>query len=276
MKVHRTGTVLAAGSMALLSFLCGTGLAQEGGQSATNFTGSGWSWSGSGQGGMSLYQVMQAGGSLMWVIAAISIVVIAMISYFFYVLRPSLVAPPMLLRDLVEKIEDGDMDGAQQLCEEKSSPISAVVLAAINYVRGSRNVEESLLKDIIEGEGSRQAEDIQGQTQYLLDVGVIAPMVGLLGTVFGMLHAFSGIAHDIASAKPVVLAEGVAMALLTTAFGLIVGIPAMAFYSYFRRRASKLVSYLEMASTDVLTAMVNRTTHSHDTGIKVKPPENRA
>jgi biopolymer transport protein ExbB len=275
MKMQRSATVLAAGGMALLSLLGETCLAQEGAQSATNFTGTGWSWSGGGRGGMSLLQIMDAGGSLMWVIAFISIVAIAMIAYFFYVLRPGLVAPTMLLRDLVEKIEDGDMDGARRLCEQKSSPISAVVLAAIEYVRGSRNVEESLLKDIIEGEGSRQAEDIQGQTQYLLDVGVIAPMVGLLGTVFGMLHAFSGIAHDIASAKPVVLAEGVAMALLTTAFGLIVGIPAMAFYSYFRRRASKLVSYLEMASTDVMTAMVNRTAHGLDSGIKVKPPEKR-
>ena len=208
----------------------------------------------------------------MWVIAAISIVALAMVSYFFYVLRPNQIAPVSLHRDLIEKIEDGDMDGTRRLCEEKPCPLSAVVMASIDYVRGIRKVEDSLLKDIIEGEGSRQAEDIQGQTQYLLDIAVIAPMVGLLGTVFGMLHAFGGIAHDIASAKPVVLAEGVAMALLTTAFGLIVGIPAMAFYAYFRRRASKLVSYLEMAGTDVLTALLNRSAHGMEAGVQVKTP----
>ena len=276
MNMQSTRRTMAAGGIALLSFIAETGMAQEAARSATDFAGSGWSWEGGGKGGMSLYQIMQAGGSLMWVIAGISILAIAMIAYFFFVLRPGQVVPPTLQRDLVEKIEDGDMDGARRLCEDKGCPLSSVALAAIEYVRSSRSLEETLLKDVIEGEGARQAEDIVGQTQYLLDVGVIAPMVGLLGTVFGMLHAFSGIAHDIASAKPVVLAEGVSMALLTTAFGLMVGIPAMAFYSYFRRRASKIVSYLEMSSTDILTAMANRTAQGLDAGIKVKTPQRMA
>jgi len=83
-------------------------------------------------------------------------------------------------------------------------------------------------------------------------------MVGLLGTVFGMLRAFSAVALDIAKARPMVLAGGVSQALVTTAFGLIVGIPAMVFYAYFRRRASNLVSHLEAASTDVLTALLSK------------------
>ena len=83
-------------------------------------------------------------------------------------------------------------------------------------------------------------------------------MIGLLGTVFGMLRAFGSVARDIASAKPVVLAEGVSQALVTTAFGLIVGIPAMMFYAYFRRRAAKQISHLEAASTDILTALMSK------------------
>lgn len=242
---------------------------------ATVTPSTGWKWHGGAGGGMSLAETMQAGGSLMWVIAALSIVAMAMIGYFFFVLRTSQITPRILHRDLIEKIEDGDLDNARRLCEEKPCPLSAVVMAAVDYVRGSRNVDNTLLKDIIEGEGSRQAEDIQGQIQYLLDLAVIAPMVGLLGTVFGMLHAFGGIASDIASAKPVVLAEGVAMALLTTAFGLIVGIPAMAFYGYFRRRSGKLVAYLEMAAADALTAMVNRTSHGLDAKVQVKATDRR-
>jgi len=125
-------------------------------------------------------------------------------------------------------------------------------------MRNVPRIDPAQLKDVIESEGGRQAEDIQGQSQYLLDVAVIAPMVGLLGTVFGMLHAFGAVAHDIASAKPVVLAEGVSMALLTTAFGLLVGIPCMMFYAYFRRKASKQVLFLESAATDILIAMTGQ------------------
>jgi biopolymer transport protein ExbB len=158
----------------------------------------------------------------------------------------------------VEKIRAGDLDDARRICEYHSCPLSSVALAALDYRRHVTEGEQAMVRDVIEGEGGRQAESIMGQTQYLLDIAVISPMVGLLGTVFGMLKAFSTVATDIASAKPVALAAGVSQALVTTAYGLIVGIPAMTFYAYFRRRASKLVSLLESASTDVLTAMLSR------------------
>ena len=83
-------------------------------------------------------------------------------------------------------------------------------------------------------------------------------MVGLLGTVFGMLRAFSGVAHEVASAKPIALAEGVGIAMLNTAVGLIVAIPAMAFYAYFRRLSSKQTMILEKAASDVLESLLNR------------------
>jgi biopolymer transport protein ExbB len=208
--------------------------------------------------GMSPAEIMAKGGSLMWVLAVMSVAAVAFIIYLFAVIRPAEVAPPELQRSLIEKLRAGGVDEARRSCEEKPTPLSAVVLAALDYVRSVPDVDPALVKDVMEGEGSRQAEDIQGQTQYLLDIAVIAPMIGLLGTVFGMLRAFSGIAHDVASARPVVLADGVAMALLTTAFGLIVGIPSMMFYAYFRRRAAKAISSLEIAATEILTSMLSR------------------
>jgi biopolymer transport protein ExbB len=131
-------------------------------------------------------------------------------------------------------------------------------MSAMEYVRRSDGIDPLLLKDVMEGEGGRQAEGMQGQTQYLLDIAVISPMIGLLGTVFGMLRAFSSMALDIANAKPVVLAMGVSQALITTAFGLIVGIPAMMFYAFLRRRAAKMVSHLEFCSTDLLTVILGK------------------
>jgi biopolymer transport protein ExbB len=115
-----------------------------------------------------------------------------------------------------------------------------------------------MLKEMIEDEGSRQAIAVQGQSQYLMDVAVIAPMVGLLGTVFGMIKAFNVVSLDLAKAKPMLLAAGVAEALITTAAGLIIGIPAMAFYAYFRGRSTRLVSRLESVSTEVLTLLLRK------------------
>ena len=207
---------------------------------------------------MSIRQIIKSGGWLMYVLSAMSVLALAFVIYFLVVLSEGQIAPRPLRRELVEKIRAGDLDDARRICEYHSCPLSSVALAALDYRRHVAEAEPGMVRDVIEGEGSRQAESIMGQTQYLLDIAVISPMVGLLGTVFGMLRAFSTVATDIASAKPVALAAGVSQALVTTAYGLIVGIPAMTFYAYFRRRASKLVSLLELASTDVLTAMLSR------------------
>jgi len=174
------------------------------------------------------------------------------------VLRTAQIATRTLHDLLVDTIRNGSMDDARQACEYRPCALSAIALAALNYVRNMPQADPTLLKDVVEGEGGRQSESIQGQTQYLLDIAVVAPMVGLLGTVFGMLKAFSAVALDIAQAKPVVLAAGVSQALVTTAFGLIVGIPAMMFYAYFRRRAATMVSQLEASSADVLTAILSK------------------
>jgi len=208
---------------------------------------------------LTLQDMWRYGGWLMYVLAAMSAGAMAFVLYFLSVLRPAQIAPQPLRRALLDAIRRDDIAEARRTCEARPCPLSAVTLVALDYLREVPQADPSLLKDVIEGEGARQAETIQGQPQYLLDLAVIAPMVGLLGTVFGMLQAFSTIALDIAKAKPILLAAGVSQALVTTAFGLIVGIPAMAFYSYFRRQSSKMVSHLESASTDLLTALLRKT-----------------
>ena len=207
-----------------------------------------------------IMQLMHNGGFLMWVIAAMSVLAVAVAIYQAYTLRVSLVVPRFLHREIIEKIRAGNLDDVRRACEYRPCALSAIVLAAVDYMRNAQHVDTSLLKDVMEGEGARQADSLMGQTQFLYDIAVVAPMAGLLGTVFGMIQAFSGVALDIASAKPVILAAGVSKALLTTAFGLIVALPAMAIYAYFRRQATKIVSMLEVASTDVMTALSNKST----------------
>jgi len=201
-------------------------------------------------------EIIDRGGPMLYVLALASLIGLAMIIYLFLTLRRGQVIPAALRRDVLEKIRVGSLADARTACNYRPCALSDVVLTGIDYVEANSPVDPNLLKDVIEGEGNRQASAIQSQTQYLLDVGVIAPMIGLLGTVFGMVHAFNVVAFDLAKAKPMMLAQGVSEALINTAGGLIVGIPAMMFYAYFRGRASKLVSQLEVVSTEVMTSLL--------------------
>ena len=87
---------------------------------------------------------------------------------------------------------------------------------------------------------------------WLADIAAIAPLVGLLGTVLGMFQAFGGIATDVAAgAKPVVLAQGVSQAIVTTIFGLAVAIPSLLAHAFFRRRAARIIAALEEKADEI-------------------------
>ncbi|MDA0577203.1 MAG: MotA/TolQ/ExbB proton channel family protein [Verrucomicrobia bacterium] len=200
------------------------------------------------------------GGWLMYVLSAMSMVAGAFVIYFFGVLRETQIAPVPLRRAVVDALRRGVPDEARRACEARPCPYAAITLVALDYQRDATPLDGRMLQDLMEGAGSRQADNIQGQPQYLMDIAVLSPMVGLLGSVFGMMHAFNVVALDASKAKPLLLALGVSQALVCTAFGLLVGIPAMGFYGHFRRRASIMVSALESASAELLTTMLGKKT----------------
>jgi biopolymer transport protein ExbB len=210
------------------------------------------------QSGMSIRDAWRCGGRIMWVLAGGSVIGLALILYLFWTLRTSQMAPPSLLSELLMHVKSGDLATARRACEIRSSPLARIALAAFDHLRNTTASEPALLRADMEAEGVRQAEAIQGETQWLLDLSVIAPMLGLLGTVMGMLQAFGSVATDVASAKPVVLAAGISKAIVTTIFGLLVAIPAMVAYAYFRRRASRQIAALEAASTALVNAVTSR------------------
>ena len=104
----------------------------------------------------------------------------------------------------------------------------------------------SAFAQAIETAGSHVAERLQASVDWLADLAAIAPLVGLLGTVLGMFQAFGGIANDLAAnARPVVLAQGVSQAIVTTVFGLVVAIPCLVFHAILRRRTARRIAGLE-------------------------------
>ena len=194
--------------------------------------------------------------SVYGVLIFLSVLALAIVLYFLVALRKGQIVPASLRRELKEKMEAGDLTEARRLCRFRSSPLSSVMLAGLDHLHEVPEEDPMLLRDLVEAEGARQSETLQGQIQYLMDVAVVAPMLGLLGTVFGMMLAFNSVAGDVAMVRPTELVGGVNKAMTTTAVGLIVGIPAMMFFAFFRRRSARMVALLEMASAELFTALM--------------------
>ncbi len=201
-------------------------------------------------------EIFKYGGWTMWVLVAISIFTLAAIIYLIVAQRSEAVVPKALCRDVIEKVRNGQLVEARNLCEDKPCAYSYIAEAAISKAIFNAKVDQQALETVAASEGERQASKINGAAQWLLDISTVAPMVGLFGTVLGMLRAFSALGSNIAAAKPIYLAEGVSQALITTVAGLCIAIPAIIFYAIFRRRAAKRVSELERAANDVVSTIV--------------------
>lgn len=204
---------------------------------------------------MSMTQILGFGGWLMYPLFALSVLGLALIIYFAVVMREEQIMPRAFVTGLRDLLIGSRFVEAQAACRTSKAPIAAILGVALEYRLRTAKPDHKVMSEIAEGEGARQAQTIQDQIMYLADIGGIAPMIGLLGTVIGMLRAFNVVALDLAKAKPMLLAAGVSQALVATVSGLIVAIPAMIAYSYFRGRTSRIISNLESTSANMTSLL---------------------
>ena len=196
--------------------------------------------------GITLLEAWKCGGYLMWVLAGISVLALATVMYLLVAHIRGALAPRTLMSDVFSKLQVGDHGEARRLCERRPCAFASITLAALDAARGTPAGQRANVTTAIETAGAHVAERLQASVDWLADLAAIAPLVGLLGTVLGMFQAFSGIASDLAAnARPVVLAQGVSQAIVTTAFGLAVSIPCLIFHALLRRRTAKRIASLE-------------------------------
>src|SRR5437879_1842974 len=148
-----------------------------------------------------------------------------------------------------------DYLGLLAVSNRHGEAIARVVQKVLDFMTKNPQADLQQAREIAETEGTRVAANLNNRVIYLADIGMIAPLLGLLGTVFGIIHSFGALGADIGSARYVALSRGISEALVNTAAGLAIGIPAMIFYAFFRGRAQKLISELEAASTHVLALL---------------------
>ena len=201
---------------------------------------------------ITLKQAWVYGGPLMWVLAGLSVLALAKILVLLIAQRRGGLAPRSLVSDVFSRLQAKDYGETRRLCDRRPCAFSTLVLAALDAVRGTAPGAKPPVAQAVEPAGAHAAERLQASVDWLADLAAIAPLVGLLGTVLGMFQAFGGIASDLAAnARPVVLAQGVSQAIVTTVFGLVVSIPCLACHAFLRRRTARRIAGLESLAVDL-------------------------
>ncbi len=176
------------------------------------------------------------------------------ISYFLSIRRGAIVSTAyMATADAL--LRKRDYLGLLAVSNRHSEAIARVVQKVLEFTTKNPGADFAQVREIAETEGTRVASNLNNRVIYLADIGMIAPLIGLLGTVIGIVRSFSALGADVGSARYLQLSRGVSEALINTAGGLAIGIPAMIFYAFFRGRAQRLVSDLESAVTHVLALL---------------------
>lgn len=199
------------------------------------------------------------GGTVGILIGLLSMVAIGFIVEHFLTIRKSVLMPEGVAYELEEMIAQGRVDEALELCKnpEYNSLLTYVVEAGLERFRGAE-FGFAEYKAAVEEAGEDQTARLYRKTEVLGLIGSIAPMLGLTGTVLGMIRAFNTIAASGGAPKPEDLAGSIGQALVTTLLGLVVAIPAMVAYSYFGNRIDSLVAEVGKRVEQILTPLGRR------------------
>jgi len=197
---------------------------------------------------MNFFEIFLKGGYVMWLILACSVLGLSVVIDRFLVLRKAKINVPAFMVRLRGLIKKKDINRAVSVCMEEKSPIANIVRKGLKKYRYGHD----RVKDAIENAGKQEIIILEKGLTILATVAGIAPLLGFLGTVTGMITAFMTIEDLAGSANPSDLAGGIWEALITTAFGLIVGIFALAFYNYFLSKVKRLVGDMETVANDVV------------------------
>lgn len=186
-----------------------------------------------------MFAIVEAAGWPIWFLIFASIIATGLITERLIYLRSSRITPPGLLDEVVKELKQrGVSDGMLSKLAEHS-PLGRIFAAGLKNIKSTPEI----MKESIEEAGRATSHDLEHFLTTLGTIASISPLLGLFGTVVGMIEIFG--AQTAAGNTPAVLAHGISVALYNTAFGLIVAIPSMIFYRHFRAKADSLTIEME-------------------------------
>lgn len=197
-----------------------------------------------------MFDIITAGGWLMVPIIFCSILVIAIGGERYWTLNPKKIAPRHLLAQVWSWIKNNQLDASKLRELKQSSPLGRILAAGLSNSRHGRDV----MKDSIQEAASQVIHDMERYLTILGTIANIAPLLGLLGTVIGMIKVFTAIMLE-GTGNAGVLAGGISEALITTAAGLTVAIPAMILHRFFQRRVDTIVVTMEEEAVKLVDAL---------------------
>lgn len=200
-----------------------------------------------------MLSIIQAAGWPIWPLIACSIVGLAIIIERFVALKSQQIAPPRLL-DEVLSVTRTSLPGTDVIEKlEKNSALGEVLASGLRRASTGYKVTDDEIQTAMEDTGRMVAHRLEKNLTTLGTIASAAPLLGLLGTVIGMIEIFGSQAPGSASGNnPSLLAHGISVALYNTAFGLLIAIPALAFWRYFRARVNGYLLQMELASSRLL------------------------
>ena len=203
----------------------------------------------------SIMETLFKAGPVMIPLLLLSIFFVMLVVVYLMTIRRGAVVSTGYMATADALLRKRDYLGLLAVSNRHGEAVARVVQKMLDFTTKNPHADFQQVREIAETEGTRVAASLNNRVIYLADIGMIAPLLGLLGTVFGIIHSFGALGADIGSARYVALSRGISEALVNTAAGLAIGIPAMMFYAFFRGRAQKLISELESATTHVLALL---------------------
>ena len=192
--------------------------------------------------------LIQTSGIIGYVIILLSFAAVAMVIEHALTIRRNVLIPPGFGEKVLQTLNQGQFVPALQFCKSESSVLGQVLYAGMSEYENGWNAVEKKTEEMLANHAAR----LYRKVDYLNVIGNIAPMLGLLGTVVGMVYAFQQLAESEGYARPADLAEGIYIALVTTVEGLVVAIPALGAFSFFSNRVAALISETTLVAEQVL------------------------
>jgi biopolymer transport protein ExbB len=217
--------------------------------------------------------LMRRGGYMMWGIAACSIVMAAFFFERLIALRRSRIIPGPFVKRLLPQIREGQLDQEQAaaLCKENGSPLARILGAAVGkWGRPAVEVEQAIVDA-----GDRATFGLRTNLRVFSAVHTLGPLLGLVGTSFGIIVAFNSLSTQVQADRAEQLANGVAQSLLNTAFGLMVAVPALLAYLWFQAKADRYVFEMDSLAQELVEMISAEALQGHKEESKVPAPKMR-
>ena len=191
-----------------------------------------------------MIDIFERGGIMMYPLVFASILALAIIIERFISLRKRKIIIPEIISVVEQFSSFKDMELARNICTRYKGPLSNLIKIGLE----NTDLERSEIKELIEDQGRQEVRNLEKGLTILETIAVIAPLMGLLGTVLGMIKVFSVIKEQ-GIGQAAALSGGISEALITTVTGLFIGIPVLIFFNYFAKKAENFVLDIEKYST---------------------------